>query len=444
MEQQIAFCTTSDGVSIAYATVGEGAPLVYVTGWPGHLGLEWEKPVSRGFLEDLAEGVTLIRYDMRGGGLSDHDVPDLSLDAWVKDLEAVIQKLQLDQFTLLALGLLAGPIAIICAAAHREQVSKLILSSAYLRGSELATPERGQAIADYVAISGMPSSVSGLDAKDLKKLQDAVEINRESGSTAVQGAVARAMLAADVSELAGRLVMPTLVMHGRHDETVRFSLGRALAAQLPNARFVSFEGSIGVAWRQQQAIVEEIRRFLGVETVSRPRPVDGSLVTILFTDMEGSTALTQRLGDAQAQEVRRAHNYIVRSALSANGGSEIKHTGDGIMASFPSASSALDCAIAIQRGVAAHVEEHPDSPLALYIGLNAGEPIAEERDLFGTSVDLTKRICDHAKPGQILASNVVRELAAGKGFLFADIGEVIPKGFEEPVRLYEVRWQEER
>ena len=166
-------------------------------------------------------------------------------------------------------------------------------------------------------------------------------------------------------------------------------------------------------------------------------------LTILFTDMESSTALTRQLGDAAAQEVRRTHNEIVRTALSANDGTEIKHTGDGIMASFSTASSALNGAIAIQQGVAAHKEEHPDSPLGVYIGINAGEPIAEEEDLFGTSVDLAARICDHAEPGQVLVSDVVRQLAAGKGFMFSDIGDVVPKGFEEPVRLYEVRWWEE-
>ncbi len=166
-------------------------------------------------------------------------------------------------------------------------------------------------------------------------------------------------------------------------------------------------------------------------------------LTILFTDMESSTALAQNLGDAAAQEVRRAHNDIVRSALSANDGSEIKHTGDGIMASFTTASSALDCAIAVQRGVAAHKDQHPDSPLGVYIGLNAGEPISEEEDLFGTSVDLAARICDHAQPGQILASNVVRELVAGKGFLFSDIGETELRGFEDPVKLWELSWQEQ-
>ncbi len=88
------------------------------------------------------------------------------------------------------------------------------------------------------------------------------------------------------------------------------------------------------------------------------------------------------------------------------------------------------------------MEEHTDTPLAVYIGLNAGEPIAEEDDLFGTSVDLAKRICDQAEPGEILVSDVVRQLAAGKEFLFSDRGAAELRGFEDPVRLYQVRWQE--
>ncbi len=87
-------------------------------------------------------------------------------------------------------------------------------------------------------------------------------------------------------------------------------------------------------------------------------------------------------------------------------------------------------------------EKNPETPLAVYIGLNAGEPVAEDNDLFGTSVQLARRICDQAGRNEILASNVVRELAAGKGFLFADRGETALRGFEDPVRLYEVSWQE--
>jgi adenylate cyclase len=173
-----------------------------------------------------------------------------------------------------------------------------------------------------------------------------------------------------------------------------------------------------------------------------PEQPSGGLVTILFTDIESSTALRQQLGDAKVQELVRAHNTIVREALKTRSGSEIKHTGDGIMASFPSALGALECAVAIQRGVAEYVTTHPEAPLGVYVGLNAGEPIAEERDLFGTSVDLARRLCDEAGPGEILVSDVVRQLAAGKDFLFSDRGAAALKGFEDPVRLYEVRWRE--
>jgi adenylate cyclase len=139
--------------------------------------------------------------------------------------------------------------------------------------------------------------------------------------------------------------------------------------------------------------------------------------------------------------VLRTHNSIVRDALKAHSGSETKHTGDGIMASFASATRALECAIDIQRALASH-NESAEEPIRVRISVNAGEPVAEEKDLFGTAVQLAARICAHAEPGQILVPIVVRELAAGKKFLFADLGEAVLRGFEDPVRLFEVRWQD--
>ncbi len=109
------------------------------------------------------------------------------------------------------------------------------------------------------------------------------------------------------------------------------------------------------------------------------------------------------------------------------------------MASFSSATRALECAIAMQRAFAQH-NESAEEPIKVRIGMNAGEPIADEQDMFGTAVNLAARICAHAEAGQILAPIVVRELAAGKRFLFADLGETELRGFEDPVRLYEVRW----
>jgi len=188
-----------------------------------------------------------------------------------------------------------------------------------------------------------------------------------------------------------------------------------------------------------EATLQAIDEFLGEGEEAAARPAPSGLVTILFTDIESSTSLTQRLGDAKAQEVVGTHNRIVRDALKAHSGSEIKHTGDGIMASFPSASRALECAIAIQRAFAEH-NESAEEPIRVRIGLNAGEPVAEEQDLFGTGVQLAARIWAHAQPGEIVAANVVRELAAGKGFLFADRGKTALRGFGDPVRLHEVRW----
>jgi len=161
------------------------------------------------------------------------------------------------------------------------------------------------------------------------------------------------------------------------------------------------------------------------------------------TGVEGSTALTQRLGDAKARQLLREHERMVREALKAHGGSEVKTMGDGFMASFSSATKALECAIAMQRAFAEH-NESAEEPINVRIGLNAGEPIAEDDDLFGTAVNEAARITAAAKGGEILASNVVRELAKGKDFLFADRGEASLKGFDEPVRLFEVRWRGER
>ena len=185
-----------------------------------------------------------------------------------------------------------------------------------------------------------------------------------------------------------------------------------------------------------------IGEFVGEGEETEAQAAPSGLVTILFTDMEGSTTLTQRLGDARAQEVIHIHNTIVRDSLRAHDGTEIKHTGDGIMASFGSARRALESAITIQRAFASHNADNPNAQVRVRVGLNAGEPVAEDDDLFGTAVQLAARACAHAEPGQIVIPDGVRHLVAGKDFLFADLGDSTLKGFEDPVRLYEVRWRE--
>ena len=158
--------------------------------------------------------------------------------------------------------------------------------------------------------------------------------------------------------------------------------------------------------------------------------------TILFTDIVGSTELTQRLGDAGAMKVLRRHDDAVRDALSEWGGREIKHTGDGIMASFTSASRAVASALAIQETFAEPASEGEDESIQVRIGISAGEPVTDKGDLFGTAVQLAARLCASADPGGILVSHAVRELCAGKALEFDAVRELELRGFAETVRAY--------
>jgi len=169
---------------------------------------------------------------------------------------------------------------------------------------------------------------------------------------------------------------------------------------------------------------------------------DPGIRTIVFTDVVNSTTLTQSLGDEAALAILRVHDAIVRDALCALGGREIKHTGDGIMASFVSAAGAVRCAIQIQRELDKHAQANPKRALKVRVGAAVGEPVEQHNDLFGSTVQLAARLCAHADPEQILVSNAIAELCLGKGLLFEDVGEVTLKGFNSPVRAHAAAWRQ--
>ncbi len=187
---------------------------------------------------------------------------------------------------------------------------------------------------------------------------------------------------------------------------------------------------------------QAVTAFLGRVHLHPPGEVftESAFRTILFTDIADSTRMTQQLGDAKAMELLHAHDRIVRQALAPRGGAEVKHTGDGIMAAFPSVSQAVEAAIAIQRDLHEH-NQSTQIPIELRIGMAAGEPVTERDDLFGAAVQLAARICASAAAGTIFVSIAVRELCAGKGFAFEPRGVFELKGFEEPVSLFEVGWR---
>ncbi|MDO8615192.1 MAG: adenylate/guanylate cyclase domain-containing protein [Dehalococcoidia bacterium] len=445
MEQQIRFCTTSDGVRIAYATAGQGPPLVLITAWVGHLQFEWSHAETKAFYEGLANGRLLVRFDKRGTGLSDRQAEDFSVEARLRDLEAVVDALRLKRFALMGFSE-SGPTAIIYAARHPERVTNLVIYGSYHRWpypAGAANPVMALIRSQWGMGSAALSAIF-VPSGDPAQVAWWTELQRVSASPESAASIFEVNTGLDVTSVLSDIRAPALVIHRNNDTVCPFDVAREMAALIPAARFEPLEGDIHPPmFGDTAAVLNAVDSLLPSGARRRQAVTAGTpsgLVTILYTDMEGSTPLTQRLGDAKAQEVLRAHNTIVREALKAHGGSEIKHTGDGVMASFPTASGALECAIAVQQGFAAH-NESAETPVRVRIGLNAGEPVAEEEDLFGTAVQLAARVCARAEPGQVLASNVVRELAAGKGFLFSDQGDVVLRGFEDPVRLYEVRWQ---
>ncbi|MDP2950529.1 MAG: adenylate/guanylate cyclase domain-containing protein [Chloroflexota bacterium] len=471
MEPRIQYATTADGVSIAFWAMGEGEPLVHMMLGPSHIQMEWQIPEYHRWYERLAEKRKLVRYDVRGFGLSERDITEFPLDTQILDLEAVVDRLGLEKFALLGL-MHSGPGAIEYAARHPERVSHLLLWCTYARASEWGPPSQVQAVRALIGGDWRTytetvahTTLGWSEGEPARRYAATI---RESCTPEVLQAAFRAVEQFDVAALLPHVGVPTLVLQRREAPPGIATAGR-LASRIPDARLVVLEGeSLAAFLGDTEAVLAAIDEFLGggEEARTEAAPVPAAVHTILFTDVEGSTALTQRLGDAGARAVLREHERIVREALRAHGGSEVKTMGDGFMASFGSASKALECAIAMQRAFAAWdagvgaglappegaassappqgaASSAPTEAIRVRIGLNAGEPIAEEEDLFGTAVILAARIAAQAEGGEILVANVIRELAAGKGFLFADRGETVLRGFEDPVRLYEVRWRED-
>ncbi|MEP0340164.1 MAG: adenylate/guanylate cyclase domain-containing protein [Alphaproteobacteria bacterium] len=167
------------------------------------------------------------------------------------------------------------------------------------------------------------------------------------------------------------------------------------------------------------------------------------VVVVMFTDLVGSTKMTQELGDLGAQQVVRTHNAIVRNALAAYHGREVKHTGDGIMAVFSNAANAVASTMVIQQELAKHNGTQGNVPVKVRIGLNAGAAVQEEDDFFGTTVQLSARVCDKADAEQIFITQSVRDLVTGHSIQFRDAGNFDMKGIEKPVPVYEVVWRAE-
>lgn len=406
-------------------------------------------PNAAHLYERLGAGRTLVRYSPRGTGHSQRDVPQFTIDGWVRDIEAIASAASLSRFAFLGWGLSGMP-ALEFSARHPGSVTKLILYAAWARITELMPREQilafaNMARADWKMTSQMLADV-GLRTQEPEFTVRLAEHYRWTMSGEWFADMCEEVVDQEVD--LGSIGVPTIVLHRRDDATQPFASAQRLAAGIPDARLLPLEGditypSVGNYIELADAINTAIDGDKPVETDSVPRTrVEPSQVqAIIFTDLVGHTEMMSRLGDEKGREVLRQHERITRELLAAHSGTEVKTMGDGFMASFASIVKAMDCAVALQRAFAEHNASQAER-LDVRIGLNAGEPIEEEGDLFGATVIMASRVAAKANAGEILIPEPLRHLLIGKGYVYADRGETLLTGFEDAVRLFEVRWQE--
>ncbi len=441
MEPQIQYVKTTDGVSIAYYSMGQGTPLVIMNLPTSHLQLEWQMSDVRQAYETAARLGTLVRYDHRGLGLSDRDVSDFSIDALLRDLQAVVDRLELKSFNLLAFGV-SSPLAIAFAAGQPDRVSKLVLWPGYARlpDSSFQQADRLLVFADedweFTTESlirlgmGWSDEMSGSAAATL----------REAITPQTLKEWFRQARAWDVSDLLPGITAPTLLIQEKADKQIGPHLARELATIIPDARVAILDGASRPERDAQAATA--ILPFLfdqlpaiREETVQLP---SGTAI-ILFADIVDSTALTERLGDAGFREKARELDGVLRTIIRDNAGTPIegKLLGDGVLAVFTSARQAIEAALACGKA-------GDEGGLPLHLGLHAGDVIRESdpdgrSNVYGGAVNIASRISGLSAPGEVLVSDTVRSLArTSADVTFEDRGEQSLKGVGESVRVWAV------
>jgi pimeloyl-ACP methyl ester carboxylesterase len=428
---------TSGELRIAYQAFGVGPALVWVPGWVSQLDLYWEEPALERFLRRLASFSRVIVFDRRGIGLSDRvtkeSVP--SLEERIDDIRAVLDDLGLAQAALLGQGY-GTPIATLFAATYPERTSSLVLYSpsakAGLRTDDYpwgSTREQQQAwrerstrlwgTTEFAAewLARLAPSVAG----DERIIDWTARVLRGSGSPAAFRVYSEMSGAVDVRAILPHVHVPTLVLVREDAKLPKGGVdvdgvaeGRWVAERIPYAAFVTIPGRDYLPWfGDQDALVDEVAAFV---TGDRPiREPDRVLLTILFTDLVGSTGRVAELGDLRWRELLQQHNEVVRRLLARYDGREIDRAGDGFLVTFDGPARAVRCALAIVAELAA-------LNLDVRAGVHTGEVELVEEGIGGIAVHIGARVAALGTAGEVLVTRTVKDLTAGSRIEFQERG----------------------
>jgi class 3 adenylate cyclase len=436
----VSFTRNRNGSRLAYQVLGEGdVDLVFLFGWPSHLGLMWENPAFADFLHGLASFSRLILFDRLGTGMSDRGPTGRAFEDGMDDVRTVLRAVGSRRTAFFGCHL-GGRLALLYAATHPKQTTAVVTFGSHpatLRDDDYpwgTTPEeRDRLLATFrtgtLDTDGLLAGLAPSEATDVSRRWWATFFF--SGATPPESIDEITSFGpVDIRGLLGAVHTPTLVLHRTGDRVADVAASRYLAARLPEARLVELPGNDHLPFAGDQERVLAVTQEFLAGTTGTLEP-DRALLTVLFTDMVGSTETASRLGDRRWRLLLERHDELVREVLARFGGREIDTAGDGFLIGFDGPARAIRAAAAVRAGLAEH-------GIRVRAGLHTGEVELAGGKVRGIAVHVGARVAALADAGEILCSRTVRDLVAGSSFRFTDRGSHHLKGVPDEWRLYAV------
>jgi len=406
-----------------------------VPGFVSHIENYWDQPDYARWLLRLASFARVVVFDKRGTGLSDRVSELPPLDQCMDDARAVMDAVGIECAALLGISE-GGPMAALFAATYPQRCRGLVLYGSFARRSSWApTAEVLEAYLGYMdkawGRGGTLQTFAPSRQNDPALQQWWGRWERLGASPAAAIALTRMNCQIDVSDILSSVHVPTLVIHCTGDRVVNVEGGRFLAEHIPGARLLELPGDDHFFWPNEHTAAEigdAIEEFL-TGSIAAAAESDRVLATVLFTDIVGSTARAEQLGDQRWHDLLGAHHTTVRRELARSRGNEVKSLGDGFLATFDGPARGVRCACAIAEAVV---------PLDIQVrsGLHTGEIEIAGNDVQGIAVHIASRVSALAGPGEVLVSRTVKDLVAGSGLRFDERGRHSLKGLQEPMDLY--------
>jgi class 3 adenylate cyclase len=425
----------SDDTYIAYQVLGHGPlDMVFVPGFISHLEHYWEAPPVVRFMQRLASFSRLILLDKRGTGLSDRVAGVPTLEQRMDDVRAVMDTVGSQRAVVFGISE-GGPMSALFAATYPDRTSALIMYGAFPSFSYwIPTPEALDQLLTMIGQGWGTGVTLPLFAPNLTEDEPFkhwwARFERLGASPGAVSALMRMNSEINISPVLQAIHVPTLILHRTEDTNVDVEASRFMAERIPGAKYVELSGrDHAPVVGDPDAILDEIEEFLtGTRLGAEP---DRVLLTVMFTDIVGSTDRAVDLGDRRWRDLLDTHQMVVRRELARLRGNEVNTTGDGFLATFDGPARAIRCAISIR-------EELRKLGIEIRVGLHTGECELLGDDIGGVAVHIAARVEARAMPGEVLVSSTVKDLVVGSGLQFEDRGTHILKGIPDEWRLFVV------